>query len=105
MTARLRLFGVALAVVALSGRTPAQQMPPRFQTAVDLTTVDAVVIDDRGQPVTDLQPTDFVVRVDNAPRRVVTAEWVPLAASSTAPAAKAETPPEGYTSNQTSTGG
>src|SRR5262249_42464822 len=70
----------------------------------DVTSVDVAVVDDRGKPVRDLAPADFVVRVDGAPRRVVTAEWVSLAppAPSDAPAPVV---PDGYTTNESSTGG
>ena len=36
------------------------------------------VVDDRGKPITNLTPADFVVRIDGTPRRVVSAEWVAL---------------------------
>src|SRR5207302_8436852 len=59
-------------------QTPAPPQPPRFQSSVDVTPVDVTVVDDRGQPVRDLAPADFVVRIDGNPRRVMTAEWVSL---------------------------
>ena len=83
-----------------------QQPPPnpRFQTSVEVTSIDVAVVDDRGKPVASLTPADFNVRVDGNQRRVVTAEWVSLVTpESTAPAPPP--PPEGYTSNENSSGG
>ena len=94
-----------LLVVATAGVTAQQPpQPPRFQSSVEVTSVDVTVVDDRGKPIADLTPADFVVRVDGNPRRVVTAEWVSMVTpeSSAAPAAPL---PEGYSSNEGSTGG
>ena len=98
-------LGALLSVAVGSSRTTgAQQPPPRFQASVEVTSVDVTVVDDRGKPLANLTPADFNVRVDGNQRRVVTAEWVPLVTpESTAPAAPP--PPEGYTSNENSTGG
>ena len=109
----LRSTSSLLAVVAISsvgiglGRTViAQTQPPqepRFQTSVEVTSLDISVVDDRGQADPGLTPADFTVRVDGNPRRVVTAEWVPLAApeSDTPP----PLPPDGYSTNESATGG
>jgi VWFA-related protein len=94
---------VRVALVAmLSAASLQAQQPPRFQSSVDVTSVDAVVLDDRGRPLSDLQPSDFAVRVDGTPRRVVSVEWVPLSSGA---AKEAPKPPEGYSSNQNATGG
>ncbi len=88
------LCGVALA---------AQEPPPRFRSTVDVTSLDVTVVDDRGAPITSLTPGDFLVRIDGSPRKVVTAEWVPMAkAGADAPAA---TMPDGFSTNETSTSG
>ena len=61
--------------------------PPRQQPAQDeqdevvrvnsnLVQVDAVVVDGRGRQVTDLQPSDFEVVEDGAPRRPEYAQYV-----------------------------
>jgi len=109
----LRSTSSLLAVVAISsvgiglGRTViAQTQPPqepRFQTSVEVTSLDISVVDDQGKPIQGLTPADFTVRVDGNPRRVVTAEWVPLAApeSDTPP----PVPPDGYSTNESATGG
>jgi VWFA-related protein len=83
-------------------QTPSQ--PPRFQSSVEVTSIDVTVVDDRGKPFADLTPAEFLVRVDGNLRRVVTAEWV----SMVTPEAKTEPAmpvPPGYTSNESATGG
>lgn len=67
-----------------------------------MTTVDATVLDGRGQPISDLTAGDFVVRVDGDNRRVVSAEWVPLDTPVGPPGPQ---PPAGYSSNENATGG
>jgi VWFA-related protein len=52
--------------------------------------------------VKDLQPGDFTVRIDGAERRVVSVEWVALAGAGRPPAARV---PDGYSSNQSGSGG
>jgi VWFA-related protein len=79
------------------------QQPPRFQSSVEVTSLDVAVVDDRGRPIVDLTTADFVVRVDGNQRRVVTAEWVPLVkAGDAAPIAA---PPDGFSTNESSTAG
>jgi VWFA-related protein len=98
-------FGLLLTVVSGFSRTlGAQQPPPKpsFQATVEVTSVDVTVVDDRGKPVANLTPADFNVRIDGGQRRVVSAEWIPLAAESSAPAAA---PPDGYSTNDSATGG
>jgi VWFA-related protein len=96
---------VALLTLALGASAPAAQQPqtPSFQARADIIPVDVSVLDGRGQPVLDLAAADFTVRIDGQPRRVISAEWIPLTArGATAP----EIPvPEGYSSNEQSTGG
>jgi VWFA-related protein len=99
---------VATDLVSGSGRTAlAQQTPPeqtpRFRSSVDVTTLDVSVVDDRGKPLVDLTSADFSVRVDGNARRVVSAEWVPLVSDNAAPPPPA--PPDGYSTNEASTGG
>ena len=89
-------------VIAMAQGVVAQQQPPKFQSSVDVTSIDVSVVDDRGQPIQHLTPADFNVRIDGNPRRVVSAEWVSLT-----PEAKGATVevPEGYSSNEHATGG
>ena len=88
---------VAMVVVAAQ-----QQELPRFRSSVELTPMDVGVYDDRGQPVADLKPEDFIVRVDGNPRRVVNATWIPLEAP---PGPSVKPPPDGYTANDNATSG
>jgi VWFA-related protein len=107
MTERALSIALAFSLVFAAQAARAQQgnaQPPRFRATVEVTSVDVAVVDGQGKPLLNLEPTDFAVRVDGKNRRVVSAEWVPLAASS----ADAKPPvrvPEGYTSNENSTGG
>ena len=99
------LVAVAYVVSGFSRTVVARQQPPNpsFQTSVEVTSLDVTVVDDRGKPIASLAPADFVVRVDGNARRVVTAEWVPLSApASTTPATP---PPDGYSTNESATGG
>jgi len=100
--ARLSALALAVAAAPLLGAQAPQELP-RFRSAVDLTSLDVVVLDDRGKPVTDLKPQDFSVRIDGKDRPVASAQWVPLSAP--APAVPAPPPPEGYSTNENATGG
>jgi VWFA-related protein len=91
---------VALALPAVARAQPLQL--PRFQTSVEVTSVDVTVVDGNGRPVTDLQPSDFTVRIQGIARRVVSAEWVSLV---TPERPDAPIPPPGYSTNEAATGG
>ena len=93
---------LAAIVVAMAQGVVAQQQPPKFQSSVDVTSIDVSVVDDRGQPILRLTPADFNVRIDGNPRRVVSAEWVSLTPE---PKGTAVEVPEGYSSNEHATGG
>ncbi|HXH06514.1 MAG TPA: VWA domain-containing protein [Vicinamibacterales bacterium] len=56
----------------------AQTPQPRFRSGIDLVTVDVAVLDEDGRPIDDLRVEDFDIRVDGAPRRVVSAQFVAL---------------------------
>jgi VWFA-related protein len=77
------------------------QQQPKFSSAIDVTSIDVSVVDDHGRPIEHLTPSDFTVRVEGSPRKVVSAEWIPL----TAPAKPAVPLPDGYSSNENATGG
>jgi hypothetical protein len=83
-----------------------QQPPPQpaFKSSVEVTSLDVTVVDTNGKPITNLTPADFVVRIDNNVRRVVTAEWVQLTSGDEKPAVVV-TSPEGYSTNENSIGG
>lgn len=97
-------WGVAAVVVTSAALTTnAQQQAPAFQASVDVASIDVSVVDDRGQPLMNLGPGDFVVRLDGAPRRVLSADWVQSVAEVKAGAAAFV--PEDYSSNDNTTGG
>jgi VWFA-related protein len=81
---------------------PTSQEPPRFRSSVEVTSLDVTVVDDRGRPIADLQPGDFNVRIDGNPRQVISAEWISLVGDTAAPP---PAPPDGYSTNENSTGG
>jgi VWFA-related protein len=99
----LCVLGVAGAsLCVLDASQTAQQPPPRFQTSVEVTSLDVSVVDDRGKPLKELTTADFNVRIDGTLRRVVSAEWIPL----TEPAGAQPAPaPDGYSTNESATGG
>jgi VWFA-related protein len=77
---RLATLAVALVVVSLVGR--AQE--PVFRAGVDLVTVDAIVVDNDGRPVTGLTADDFILTVDGKPRGIDAFELVAVRATETA---------------------
>ena len=87
----------------LSGQEQQPPAKPSFQSSVEVTSLDVSVVDDRGKPITNLTPADFVVRIDGNNRRVVSAEWVAIAGDSAA--APPPPPPDGYSTNESATGG
>jgi VWFA-related protein len=94
------LVSGALGLLITCGVAAQDQRPP-FQSSVDVIPVDVTVVNSDGSPVPNLTPSDFTVRLDGTPHRVVSATWTPL------PARGAEAPrrqPE-YTSNQSADGG
>jgi VWFA-related protein len=97
------LVTIAVVLLAPALRLFAQQQElPRFTSSVDVTSLDVSVFDGDGQPVSDLTPDDFLVKVDGAPRRVVSAEWIQLRTPARRPAMVV---PEGYSSNEDASGG
>ena len=102
----------ALLVVTAAGAPGAQQVaqppqtPPQpvFRSGVETLPLDVTVVNGRGEPIRDLIASDFTVRLDGRPRRVLSAQWVPSAGGATSATA---TPalPDGYVSNEQSTGG
>ena len=76
MNSRIAL--AALGLLVSSGA--AGQEPPRFESDVDLVAVDAYAVDSSGEPVRDLAPADFTVKVDGKRREVVSARFIETAA-------------------------
>jgi VWFA-related protein len=76
---------LAALFLALPGH--AQSPPPAsFPSAVELITVDAVVLDGEGRPVPGLTRDDFVVTEDGQPQEIVSFEPFTLEAGPAAPA-------------------
>jgi VWFA-related protein len=74
-----RGIAVGAAVLVLLGPPArADDEPPKFEGGVDIVAVDASVVDGKGQPVRDLAPEEFLVKVDGRTRRVLSAEFVGL---------------------------
>lgn len=64
-------------ILALSVCVTAQaQNRPQFRSGVEVTSIDVTVLDNRGHAIPDLNPAEFLVRVDGVPRRVVSADWI-----------------------------
>jgi VWFA-related protein len=110
----MRLPALAVAILVASVTLSAQDPPPKpqqpeppvqgptFRTGVDLVTVDVGVSDERGRPVTDLLPPDFVVKIDGEVRRVVSAEHVRIDIEAVKKRVKEESETESFfTSNLT----
>ena len=79
----MRCLGSAVIVfVFVVCSTSFAQEPERpvFRAGVDLIEVDVSVVDNDGQPVTDLRAAEFTVTVDGKAREVVSAEFVSMGA-------------------------
>lgn len=82
---------------------------PVFKAEVDLIAIDATVVDRTGNPVADLRPEDFEVRIDGQVRRVASAQFLSYARQDAAPAPVGaiddDLPPEaGYATNESAAG-
>ncbi len=100
---RAGLLVAALAALVARPAAQAPTQPPVFRSAVEVTSIDATVVDGASRPITDLGAGEFTVDVDGRPRRVVSADWVSML-----PDANAAPPPplpEGYSSNEGGTAG
>jgi VWFA-related protein len=72
------------------------QRQPTFKARVELVTADVTVVDGDGRPATDLGLEDFTVRVDGAPRAIVSVQFVNLST----PAAPTAGPAPLYATNE-----
>jgi len=73
--------GAALAALPALAST-GQGQPPVFPSRVELTTVDAVVVDSQGQPVPGLTAEDFVVLEGGVRQEIVAFEGIELPGAS-----------------------
>ena len=79
------------AIAALLAGLSVQDSPRQvFRSGVDLVTIDAIVLDREGRPVTDLVAGDFTVTANKRRRRVVSALYVAFPPASGQPIASAE---------------
>ncbi len=81
------LAAAAVVTVRPAGASAAQpgaaaQDQPRFRSGLDLVTADVVVVDRDGAPVRGLTADDFAVRVDGAPRSIVSVQFVEFGGAS-----------------------
>ena len=81
----MRESAVTLIALAAAALAPAQPPSPTFPSRIELITVDVVVVDKKGQPVTGLTRDDFVLEEDGRAQPIVSFEAVRLEA----PAAEA----------------
>ena len=81
----------AAAVSAAAPAAQAAQEQP-FRSGVDVAELDVSVVDRRGRPITDLDASEFTVRIDGQPRRVVEARR--LSPGPTAPRTQPSGTPE-----------
>ncbi len=75
--ATLAVLGIGVVAAAAGAR---QDQPP-FRSGVDVAEIDVSVVDARGRPVTNLDPSDFTVHIDGEPRRVIEARLLSPAAA------------------------
>jgi VWFA-related protein len=73
-------LAVAVAAASLTGHAQA----PVFRAGIDLVTVDAIVVDQDGRPVTGFTADDFVLTVDGKPRQIDAFELVAVRTGETA---------------------
>jgi VWFA-related protein len=97
ITRRFHLGLLLAALWLVAPRTPGlaqSSQPPTFRSTVDLLTIDTSVRDKGGQPVPDLQASDFTVTIDGRARKVVSALFfkADAAAGSRVSAGAAPTP-------------
>jgi VWFA-related protein len=68
-----RITSIAVSLILSAGSVGAQARPqekPPFRSESELVTVDVVVLDKRGEPVSDLTANDFIVTEEGRPQRV-----------------------------------
>ena len=97
MRAATLVAGLALAAVALPSYAEDQGARGRVRARVDVeeVLVDALVVDPKGDPISDLTPDDFTSLVDGRPVPLTGAAWIPPGQSAAAdlpPAPAAEAP-------------
>jgi VWFA-related protein len=97
------LAGAAQGVSGARQPSQAQQQTPSFRSGVEALPIDVTVVNGRSEPVRDLIASDFSVRLDGKPRRVISAQWIASADDRQTPGAAPI--PDGYASNERAAGG
>lgn len=92
----------AVAATTASGQTT---QAPVFRARTDVLAVDVAVVDERGEPITDLGKAEFSVTVDGVPRPVLTAEYVGFEEPAFVRAEDVEFAGEYFSSNEGTAGG
>lgn len=86
----MRKLALLLAALVAGAQSPEE---PTIRVTVANVLLDVIVTDRKGNPVTDLKPSDFRVSQDNKPRPVVSANRVDLPRRAAIPAAANQPPP------------
>lgn len=73
----LLAFAVLTAMLRAGGPSAQQPQPsePKFRSGVELLRIHVTVVDERGRPIRDLNPSDFSVQVDEQDRQVLFAHF------------------------------
>jgi VWFA-related protein len=88
------LAGLCIALVAGAQLGWSQEKPPEFPSAVELVTVDVVVTDKKGNPVSGLGRAEFTLLEDGRPQKVVSLDEVSALAPADPTAAENESTAE-----------
>jgi VWFA-related protein len=73
----LSAASVILALLVFASWANGQEIRTRAEITVERIIIDAHVIDPKGNPIEDLRPSDFRVRIDGKPAEVEAVEWIP----------------------------
>lgn len=99
----LTLIGVMAGAATLHAQPPAAPAQPTFRASTELIAIDATVVNDRGEPVADLLPEDFVLTIDGSPRKIVSAQFIKQEPPGPAPTLAGRRLP--FTTNESAVGG
>ena len=85
MRTLITVLAATAVLAAATGRAQdSPQTAPSFRSGVEALPVDVTVVNDRGEPIRDLIVSDFTVRIDGRPRKVVSAQWIAAAGTGAA---------------------
>jgi VWFA-related protein len=71
---RLGLAAAVIQIALVTATQPGRAQTPTFSSEVELVTVDAIVLDEKGQPVRGLTRDDFTLSEDGKPQDIVSFE-------------------------------